>query len=273
MDLSRDERRVLLERYEGRGDLWILDLERHVPTRLTYGPGWAFQGHWSPDGTRVVYGMAVESSTALYVRDAGGTGQEQQLLKIGDGGPGAPTDWSPDGRYLVYFVLDSKNALDLWVLPLSPDLAGGDRKPVPYLRSPFMKAQGRISPDGRWMAYVSTESQTPEVYVSPFPNATTRERISTAGGSQPRWRADGRELFYFTADHTLMAAPVQAASGFQPGAAVPLFQARPAEYFQIGRNDYAPSRDGRKFLVNTRFGVPVPQGIQVMVGWQAAPAR
>jgi Tol biopolymer transport system component len=274
MDLSRDERRVLLERWEGmRGDLWILDLERNVPTRLTYGPGWAFQGYWSPDGTRVVYSLGSETSQALYVRDAGGTGQERQLLKLAKVGLGAPTDWSRDGRYVVYSLPDSKNACDLWVLPLSPELAGGDLKPVPYLRSPFMKTQGRVSPDGRWMAYVSTESQTPEVYVSPFPNATAKWRISTASGTQPRWRADGKELFYLTLEHTLMAVPVRAASNFQAGADVPLFRARPAEYYQGSRYDYAPSRDGRKFLVNTRLGVAGSRGIQVMVGWQPVAGR
>jgi eukaryotic-like serine/threonine-protein kinase len=123
------------------------------------------------------------------------------------------------------------------------------------------------------MAYVSTESQTLEVYVSPFPNATAKWRISTAGGVQPCWRADGKELFYLALDRTLMAAPVQGVSNFQAGAAVPLFQAHPAEYFQGSRNDYAPSRDGQKFLVNTRLGAAGSQGIQGMLGWQPATAR
>jgi Tol biopolymer transport system component len=203
------------------------------------------------------------------VRDAGGAGQAQHLLNIGAGGPGIPTGWSPDGRYLVYAVPDSDHAMVLWVLPMSPE-PGGDPKPVSYLRSPFTKCQGCVSPDGRWMAYVSAESQTPEVYVSPFPNPTAKERISIAGGSQPRWRADGQELFYLAADHTLMSAK-RSPSGFQ--APVPLFATRPAEYYAFSRNDYAPSRDGQRFLINTRYGVPVQPGIHVMVGWQSPRPR
>jgi Tol biopolymer transport system component len=264
MELAKDQRRVLLERYEnGRGELWILDLVRGVPSRLTAGPAWSFMGRWSSDGSAVVYKLSAGSSSGIYQRAAGGGGQDELLISLG-GGPDGPDDCSSDGRYLVYTLVDPKLGRRLWLLPLT-----GDRKPSALLPGPFLSTNGRISPDGRWLAYVSNESGALEVYVCAFPQPTARVRISIGGGIQPQWRADGKELFYIApADRSLMAVSVKAAAGFQPGTPTALFQAPFVGYYNFGRNDYGVSPDGQSFLVNARAGAPASTNFVVVTGWQ-----
>src|SRR5262249_36630279 len=123
-------------------------------------------------------------------------------------------DWSPDGRYLLYMAVDPKTRSDLWVLPVASGTAG-DRKPVPYLRTPAWEAQGQFSPDGRWIAYTSDESGQSQIYVQSFPAGGGKYQVSTGGGTQPRWRRDGKELFYIAADGKLMAVDVKTAPKFE----------------------------------------------------------
>jgi Tol biopolymer transport system component len=257
MDLSRDERRVLLERYEGGyGELWVLDLARGVPSRLTFGPSWNFAGYWSPDGTQIVHSKT-DKSTLIVQRSASGN-QERQLFDSGSPGPTSPTNWSPDGRYIVYSTYDPKTLADLWVLPLS-----GDAKPSPYLQTQFLEGQGRVSPDGRWLAYTSNESGNPEVYVGSFPEAGAKSRVSIKGGVLPQWRADGKELYYLAPDQTFMAVAMRGAPD-QAGAPEPLFTTPIVDWG--GRMNYAPSADGKRFLVNTRLEA-APHAIHVITGW------
>src|SRR5262249_12095065 len=147
------------------------------------------------------------------------TGAEEALLKSSM--DLYPTDWSRDGKLLLYTAVDPKSGRDLWVLPLD-----GERKPIPYLQTPFDEAQGQFSPDGRWVAYTSTDSGRPEIYVQPFPASGGKWQISTAGGVTPRWRADGKELFYISLDRKLMAVDITAAAKFEAGIPRPLFTMR-----------------------------------------------
>jgi serine/threonine protein kinase len=260
MDLSRDERRAVLEQYEnGQGDLWILDLARETTTRLTFG-GWALNAHWAPDNNEIVYAQARYGSLKFLRRDAAG-GREEELISL-PMGPTQPTHWSDDGRYIIYNVSDGSGRSDMKVLPLD-----GDREPVAYVPTPSPVFQGCLSPDGKWMAYASSESGNQEIYVAPFPNATAKWRISTAGGMQPRWRADGKELFYLAdfRDKTLMA--VSMTSPDRPAVPVTLFKTSAVNYFFGGRNDYAPSKDGQRFLVNS-MTAPGSQSIEVVTGWR-----
>ncbi len=268
MDLSRDERRVLLERYENSlGELWSLDLARGVPSRLTAGLGWALHGCWSPDGTRVVYASASGTAGGIYLRDE--AGHEEQFANYGRAAPGAPTDWSPDGKYIIYWVVDAQTGSDIWVAPVS-----GEGKPVAYLQSRFAERQGRLSPDGRWMAYVTNETGSDEVYIASFPSPGSNHRISDGGGVQPQWGADGKELFYISpAERTLMAVSIKTAPVFQPGTPEPLFRANFVGFSGFSRRDYAVSGNGRRFLVNTNLGGGGSQNLTAVVGWRPAASR
>jgi eukaryotic-like serine/threonine-protein kinase len=261
LDLSPDEGRVLFERRNegGGGDLWVLDLRRGESLIRLTSDEWAYAGLWSPDGTKVVYAHSGTESEGLtnYVKRSDGAG-ERELFSRG----GAPSDWSRDGSLVVQYV----------GLPVSGGLtivpATGARQARPYLETtPEAKvvAQGRLSPDGRWMAYTSMESMTPEGYVRPFPSSDRRFAVSTNGGTHPRWRADGREIFYLGRDGNLMAAPVQPGPDLQVGAPVPLFALLPVGY--PGRSDYAVTKDGQRFLVNRRTGPEISYSITVMIDW------
>jgi eukaryotic-like serine/threonine-protein kinase len=149
------------------------------------------------------------------------------------------------------------------VLPLF-----GDRKPIPYLQTEFVEAQARFSPDGRWIAYSSNESGRPEVYVQSFPASASKSKVSTDGGAEPRWRRDGKELFYIAADQKLMAVEVKVGTTFQPGLPRALFQTR-----VIGLcdelNHYAVSKDGQRFLVNTVVEESTSNPLTVVLNWTA----
>jgi Tol biopolymer transport system component len=124
-----------------------------------------------------------------------------------------PSDWSSDGRFLTYYRTDPKTGLDIWVLPLD-----GDRKPFPLIQTEFNESQSQFSPDGRWVAYVSDETGGPQIYVQSFPKLTGKWQVSTDGGTQPRWRHDGKELFYLALDQQLMAVTVLPGATFTDNA-------------------------------------------------------
>ena len=199
--LSPDSKRFVTERRPQGGagqssDLWITDLEHTTDSRFTTDPSVNAYPIWSPDGTRVVFASTRGGSLGnLYQRASNGTGQDELLLESKD--PKTPWDWSRDGRFIVYAVrrlTAGGEADDIWVLPMI-----GDKKPFPLLQSEFPTRQAQISPDERWLAYTSVESGRPEIYVVPFsPAAKTDAKsvagkwtVSTAGGTQPRWRDVG----------------------------------------------------------------------------------
>ena len=211
--LSPDGTRAVISRI-GRGptqaDLWMYDLDRGSESRFTFDASDNQSPVWSPDGARVAFssnrGGGVHN---LYQKDSNGTGQDEPLFqsvtnKWAD-------DWSRDGKFIVFSNQDPKTGSDLWALPMTPGIPG-DRTPIPLLTSEFNEWMGQVSPNSRWLAYVSDESGQAEVYVQPFsPSNSTKVgklQISTGGGSQPRWRADGKELFYAAPDRKMMVAEV-----------------------------------------------------------------
>lgn len=171
--------------------------------------------------------------------------REKRKAKVGDetllraGLSAAPVDWSPDGKSVLYQENAPKTGYDLWLLPVD-----GDHAPVSYVPTPFNEQSGTFSPDGRWVAYQSDESGQSQVYVQGMPATGAKYQISTSGGTQPRWRRDGKELYYFSQDQKLMAAPIALGAVVEPGTPHALFTA--AGLFDGG---YAPSRDGQRFLV------------------------
>jgi dipeptidyl aminopeptidase/acylaminoacyl peptidase len=263
--LSPDEKQVAYSAlaFFRRGDIWLQDLARGVPSRFTFGPDIAFAPVWSPDGAWVAFTLVGRSipDFDLYQKPASG-GKEVHLLH---GGTNTwASDWSRDGKLIVYTQTGEKTRSDLWLLPLE-----GDRKPVLYLQTPFNEIQGQFSPDGRWMAYSSDESGQYQIYVQPIPANGAKWQISTAGGEQPRWRRDGKELFYVAADQKLMAVPVKIGTGFEPGSPQELFGLEPFQLIARGFG-YQPTADGKRFLVTApaRGGAVAAAGLTVVLNWQ-----
>jgi len=232
----------------------VYELARGVATRLTSQPLPDINPIWAPDGSRIVFAsIRLRSPSTLYRMLSSGTGEEELLLKTA--GPTRGRSWSRDGRFLLYSEYDPKTHWDLWLLE-HPDRPPGERKTFPLLHSEFEEEQGRFSPDGKWIVYQSNESGGFEIYVRPFrPDIAGAQsgllggkwQVSTGGGVEPRWRGDGRELFYLAPDGKLMAAPVQTGATFEAGAPQPLFQTRAA----AGFTRYDVTGDGKRFLVNT----------------------
>jgi serine/threonine protein kinase/Tol biopolymer transport system component len=247
-------------------DIWLLDLVRGTDTRLTFDPAIDRNPRWSPDGTRIAFRSARNGGTDdLYVKGVGGVVNEEVLLRSNTAK--IPEDWSPDGRLLLYQDLDSPTRADLWVVPVT-----GDRKPQVVVQSPFNDGPGRFSADGKWIAYVSNESGRGEVYIIGFPAVTARVPISTAGGTHPRWRADGRELFYVgpaAAGAAMMAVDLAVAADgtLQAGLPRKLFETP-----MVNSPEVTP--DGKRFLIN----VPVESAadrtvpITVVVNWNQSAA-
>lgn len=174
----------------------------------------------------------------------------------------APLDVSHDGKYLLYEDLDRSSGADIWVLPLS-----GDKKPFAYIKTSYTESSARFSPDGRWVAYVSNESGDYEVYVQSFPTPGQEIRVSSEGGMDPRWRADGRELYFVSSDGQLMAADVKPDRRLSAGIPKPMF--RFSGNAQLIRRSYWPSPDGRRFLLMKKSEGSAAQ-INVTVNWLEA---
>ena len=236
-------------------DIWLLDGAR--ASRFTFDVAADRYPIWSPDGSRIVFDSTRKGPRDLYQGSSSRAGAEELLLASPQD-KGA-NDWSADGRFLLYHSLGPQtNDRDLWVLPM-----GGDRKPWVFLKTPFNERLGAFSPDGRWVAYLSNESGSSQIYVRPFAGpaasgASTNAaggqwQVSTAGGIFPRWRRDGKELYYIGPDGAMMAAPITVTGWtVTPGAPVVLFPTRilgGRVDIGLGRQ-YDVARDGR-FLVNT----------------------
>jgi Tol biopolymer transport system component len=168
-----------------------------------------------------------------------------------------PWNWSHDGKYLLVL----RNA-DLWYLALP------DRQPKPFVQSSGSVRNGQFSPDGRWVAYSSNESGNWEVYVSPFPSGASKWQVSRAGGEEPRWRRDGKELFYLSAEGKLMAVAVKTGSNFESGSPVTLFQTRTRQPVSfMDAFSYDVTGDGQKFLINTRVDERNAAPLSVVLNW------
>ncbi len=246
--LSPDDQRVAFSRIGPTGnDVWLLDLRRQITSRFTFTPPNNNVALWSPDGLTVAFATSRNGGLDIYQRPANASGPDSPVVKLNATPIVFPSDWSSDGKFLAYYRTDAKTGLDVWVLPVS--VAAEGRTPMPFLRSEFNETQAQFSPDGKWMAYVSDETGGPQIYVQSFPTLAGKWQISTDGGTQPRWRRDGTELFYLAPDRKLMVVTVKTGDTFDREAPRPLFQT--ALNFVDLRQTYAVSADGRRFLLNT----------------------
>lgn len=261
--LSPDEKRlaVTYDPQTGNTDIWVVDLSRGASSRFTSDPSNDAIPIWSPDGSQIVFRSNRNGPIDLYLKHASSVSPEEPLLKSNL--QKRPTDWSRDGRFIVYECLDPKTKEDLWILPMF-----GDHQPTAYLQSEFSEQQGRLSPDGRWMAYTSDESGRDEVYVQSFPSPGTKYRISTNGGADPRFRRDGKELFFVAADRKLMVVEVKAASTFEASVPRELFQTRVSGLTDT-RTHYSITADGQRFLVVTTAEDMTSSPITVVLNWVA----
>lgn len=274
--LSRDGKRIVETRQRGQPsvtDLWVLESEQSSGSRITFDESRNFAPVFSPDGKAVVFSSnrANGGTGNLYQKASDGTGQEKLLFDSRE--LTTATDWSRDDRFLIFRSTATKTGEDLWALPMT-----GEKKPIVLLNSPANELQGRLSPDMKWLAYVSSELNRLEVYVRPFgpgwdKPADGKWQISIGGGAQPSWRGDGKELYYMAPDRKLMAVDIPATTTtFVSRTPHPLFESRsvvqPTNPSNYG---YAPNPDGKRFLILTR---PGPSGdsppLTVVVNWLAA---
>lgn len=222
-------------------DIYTYDVESGEAKRLTFDPAIDSMPNWSPDEKQVVFCDNREPRFDLYVKNSDGAQEEKQIPQ--EGSDRFPTDWSRDGKHILY-----ERGADFWYVTLPA------MKAVEFLKASSTLRTGRFSPDGKWVAYASNESGKWEIYVTSFPEAQGKWQISTAGGTQPRWRGDGKELFYLSPDDKLMSVPLKAGANFDPGTPSVLFQAYPRETVSATSEQsfYDVTRDGQKFLINTQ---------------------
>ncbi|MBI3694480.1 MAG: PD40 domain-containing protein, partial [Acidobacteria bacterium] len=269
----------------GAIDIWLHELARGGDTRFTFHASANIYAVWSPDGSRLVFASDRAGRFDLYWKDTSGAApRDESLLESPQNK--FPTSWSSDGGFLLFTQRGAGQGL--WVLPLKAGDASsgsGARKPVPFLQTEFIETQGQFSPDGHWVAYASNESGRYEVYVRPFSDAaagapsgpTGKWKVSLAGGEMPRWRRDGKELYYLSLERKLMGAAVKAASGprpqFEAGAPQPLFDARVNNTTGNNTYQYAVSADGKRFLVKTAGEATAESPLTVVTSWQSGVKR
>ena len=276
VDLSPDEERIALHRHDSNGgDIWLFESARRgTLSRFTFEATQDNAGPiWSPDGSRLAYGSLRDGKWGVYTKAANGAGSEERLVESEL--PKMPMSWSPDGRALVFWVIDPTTGSDQWVLPTS-----GDKKPMPLLQTSFTEGHAQISPNGRWISYQANETGRAEIYVRSFPSGDSKFQISSGGGTYARWRADGKELFYLSAASfgKLMSVQINATdTTFQYGDPTELFDSGYVNFTHgLNYHTFAVSRDGQRFLIPQPEGAAdggEPAPITIVFNWMKAAAR
>jgi serine/threonine protein kinase len=260
-DLSPNGKELVVAREDperGLNDLWLMDLERGTVSRL--GAESVTDPIWSPDGARVAFSVQkklffdiYQQAPAANTRDEAVVTSEQSKFV---------EDWSKDGRFIIYET-GNGTRFDLWFVPTF-----GPREPRPFLQTPYKKDEPHFSPDGRWVAFNANDTGRWEVYIASFPDAQHKYQVSATGGAQPRWRRDGRELFYLSLDGTMMVVKSKAADGFSAGVPAPLF-GTPLQT-NGGSDQYAVTADGERFLLNTVLETEKSPTFTAVLNWAAS---
>ena len=260
--ISPDGQRVAVLGYQGNnGDVWIHDVRRPIKTRLTFAPGRDYSVLWSATSNEIIFLSYRGGDSALFTTSPDGSSEARELFDAPRQAEN-PHDWSQDGRFLVFHILDPDSARDLWYLERHDDGSWGD--PVEFLKTPFEERVAVFSPDTRFVAYVSDESGRDEVYVRPFPSGGGKWQVSESGGTQPRWSRDGKEIFYVEND-TLIAVSVNTKPAFLVGPAERLFS-DPDLRFPAAQQTYDVAADGQRFVMGKNLGDP-QYTIHVVQNW------
>ena len=262
--LSPDDHRVAvtLDDADGRAaDVWVLDLVRNNISRVTFDPAGDGGPVWSADGSKIIFSSNRSGPQNLFEKGSSGGGDDRELFR--SDAEKSATSCSPNGQYLLFNNFFPNNQGGIWLLPLT-----GDRQPRALLESQsFVQTEGRFSPDGRFITYMSHESGRYEVYVRPFPLTDDKLQISSGGGAYPLWRGDGKELFHITPDGVLMSAELKTAGKLESSIPKELFRTK-IKYSARGAT-YGVSADGQRFLVNTLTEGDNPAQMTVVLNWTA----
>jgi len=259
--LSPDGHRIATDQTDTDGrniDIWVHEPVRRMVTRLTFDPSLDEAPIWSPDGKQIMFtSNRKQLGFHFYLKNADGSGFEEEVADLGPGLLANAWDWSRDGKYALI-----RKGIELWYFSWS------ERVAKPLLQAKWTARNAQFSPDGRWVAYASNETGRMEIYVSAFPTANGKWQVSSAGGQEPRWRQDGRELFYLSAEGKLMAVAVTAGASFEAGLPTVLFQTHRRQ--PVSAQDffsYDVSGDGQKFLIATRVDEANSAPLTVLLNW------
>jgi Tol biopolymer transport system component len=261
VQLSPDGHRIATDQTDQDGrniDVWVQDPAHDTTTRLTFDPALDTTPAWSPDGKQLVLSSNRSLNFRLYLKNADGSGAEEEIAEAG-GSAFNSLDWSRDGKYIL-----TRRSNELWYLTLP------ERALKPLIQGWVVKG-AQFSPDGRWVAYASNESGSMEVYVAPFPGGNGKWQVSSGGGQEPRWRKDGKELFFLSRDSKMMAVPVSTGASFASGSPVALFQTHRRQ--PISSQDvysYDVSADGQRFLIATQVDESSVAPLSVFLNWTSA---
>jgi serine/threonine-protein kinase len=255
--LSPDGKRLAIQVASANDDIWIYEFERGTFLRLTLN-GSNIGPVWSPDGKRVVFGSFRDGRSGLFWKAADGSGAEERLTTASPGTFQAAESWSADGKALLVGEWSATDQGDIWILPLE-----GERKPEPFLRTPFSEFFSSFSPDGRWIVYTSDESGRYEVYVRPYPGPGGKWQVSTEGGEEPVWSANGQELFYRNGEKWMVAS-VQTKPDFRAQTPRLLFE----NYFiNVPGLSHYVSPDGQRQVMIQPVGQETPKQINIVLNW------
>jgi serine/threonine protein kinase len=257
--ISPDNRHIAVVVFDQKfrnNDLWIIDIKRGLKTRFTFDPAQENLPIWSPDGEKIVFASGRKGNPDLYIKSASGAASEELLLESSE--RKAPSDWSPDGRFVAYTMV-GKNA-DIWILPMDANGRPSGKGPFPFLATEFNEFQAVFSPDGHWIAYTSDESGQAEVYLRPFPGPGGKFQVSSEGGTDPFWRRDGKEIYYISwNDSKLMSAGIAA-----KGTSVEVNNVHPL--FAMHGTDYDVMRDGT-FILSMPLQAQLTSPLTLVVNW------
>ena len=244
------------------GDIWILDLDRNIPTRFTFDGMGNRAPVWSPDGSKIAYATSTGASRAIWAKPV--SGGEPQMLYQSDQ-PTTPSDWTKDGQNLILTVSSKETGADVFRLPLT-----GARTPVPLVQTKFQEGQASVSPDGKWLLYVSLESGTNQTYVRRFPSGEGKWVISEGLGVEARWSADGHKIYY-RHQSSIMEVDVKPGADFVPSTPKPVMDVSIVGAGGFDRNPaWTVNPDGSRFLGMVEQKSDAPDTINVVLNWQSA---